>query len=318
MKNSEKINFAIVGYGNLGKACETQILKRPDEFNLIGIFSRRESADTILLDKIKQYRDKIDVALFCGGSNDDAPIIVPNLNRTGISTVDGYDNHSEIKNQKYLKAIQTEAEKSGTTSIVGAGWDPGYLSIQRIYNKAIMPDAAHNTFFGGTEGGLSMGHTNAVKNIAGVLNAVQFTVTRKDAQAKALESITVPSNDKHRRICYIVAENGMEQDIEKKIREMEGYFKDQEVMIYFISREEFENRFAKIENHSGQIISADNNAKINLQLEMKSNPLFTANAMLAFGKANKKMQQRGIKGVYTVAEIPPAYLVDEATHLSNI
>ena len=37
------INFAIVGYGNLGRACE-KIAHDDKNFNLVGIFTRRDPA----------------------------------------------------------------------------------------------------------------------------------------------------------------------------------------------------------------------------------------------------------------------------------
>lgn len=316
--NETKINCAIIGNGNLGRACREQMLKRKNEFNLIGMFSRRPSANTILLEEIEHYKDAIDVAFFCGGSNTDAAEMVPYLNGIGLSTVDSYDNHGEIRNQNYQNKIRPAALKSGTTAIIGAGWDPGYLSLQRIYSKAFMTEGTHNTFYGGLNGGLSMGHTNAIKTIKGVIAAHQLTVTREDAIDKALSGGLVDKKDCHKRVCFVVAEKGSEQGIEKQIREMEGYFKDQMVEVHFIGMEEFTERFAGQFGHAGQLISTDSNAKINLKLEMESNPLFTANAMLAFGKANFTMQQKGMKGVFTVDEIPPAYLSDELVRLGEI
>jgi len=219
----KRINYAIIGYGNLGKACKQQIEERPDEFELTGVFSRRESKDTILLDDITKYKDDIDVALFCGGSSDDAPKMVPHLNQIGLSTVDSFDNHGEIANRNYLNLIQAATDKSGTTAIVGAGWDPGYLSIQRILNKAIMPEGIHHTFYGGAGGGLSMGHTNALKEIPGVITARQLTVTREDAIKGALDGRYIEKNDRHKRVCFVVAEPGKETFVEEQIRNMPGY-----------------------------------------------------------------------------------------------
>ena len=253
--------------------------------------------------------------MFCGGSDKDAPVLVPWINQLGLSTVDSYDNHNEIINGNYLDIVRKATDKSGTTAIVGVGWDPGYLSVQRILNKAIMPAGIQNTLYGP---GLSMGHTNAIKNIDGVLAAHQITVPRKDAQTAALEGTVVNKNDCHRRICHIVAEQGKEAAIEEQILNMEGYFKNQPVEICFIGINEFNEKFSNKMNHGGQIISVDENAKINLNLEMKSNPMFTANCMLAYARANLKMQQEWMSGVYTNAQIPPAWLVSDKIHINEI
>jgi len=345
----KKLNYAIIGNGNLGKACKEQILKRPDEFDLVGTFSRRESDETIPYQHLERYLGEIDVTLFCGGSSNDAPIMVPELNEMGLSTVDSYDNHGEIKNQNYQNAIKQATDKSETTAIIGAGWDPGFLSIQRILNKALIPDGAHNTFYGGERGGLSMGHTNALKRIDGVIDAFQVTRASTAAIHKALDGIVVPKEQRHERDCYIVAQPGKEEYIQEQILNMEGYFKGQIVKIRFITNDfekvkasnlgqtpvvfrsvYWENDIAKVmeaikENalgypngHSGQVIASDDNGKINLGLEMKSNPIFTANAMLAYGKANHTMQKRGLKGTFTIDEVPPAFLVDNDVRLGEI
>lgn len=304
-----------MGYGNLGKACKKQIEKRPDEFILVGIFSRRQSKETILLDDIAKYKDDIDIALFCGSSSDDAPIMVPHLNQIGLSTVDSYDNHGEIANGNYLNLIQAATDKSGTTAIVGAGWDPGYLSVQRVINKAIMPYAVHNTLYGP---GLSMGHTNAIKSIRGVRYAHQITVPRPDAQIAAANGVTVNKNDRHIRQCFIVAERGGEIAITQKILGMEEYFKNQQVEVNFIGIKEFNEKFTNQFAHAGQVISVDDNAKINLRLEMKNNPMLTASCMIAFAKANFKMQQNNKKGVFTADEVPPALLIDDYIRINEI
>jgi len=258
------------------------------------------------------YKDRIDVALFCGGSVNDAQIMVPNLHKQGINTVDSYDNHEEIKNGNYKRSIQSHAKQNATVAIIGAGWDPGYLSIQRILNKAIMPTGTHNTLYGGKNGGLSMGHTNAIKSIPNVIAAHQTTLPRPDAKTKALRGIPVPANDRHRRICHIVADPIHQDEIRKQIQNTDGYFKNQQLEINFISMDEFTEKFSDKNSHGGQIISVDDNAKINLQLDMKSNPMLTANAMLCYARANHIMQSRNISGAFTIDQIPPAFLMADS------
>ena len=309
------IRFAIVGNGNLGRACREQILKRPNEAELVGLFSRRESAGTLPLEDIGKYKGKIDVVLFCGGSSNDAPVMVPKLLAQGFSTVDSYDNHGEIGNGNYPELLAKAAKTSGATAIIGAGWEPGIMSIQRILNKAYMPNGVHNALYGS---GLSMGHTSAIKSIAGVVAAHQITTPREDAKQLALGGKEVPSNDRHRRICYVVAEPGMEQSIEKQIRNMQEYFKDQQVEVHFINMDTFTKKFTNQFGHGGQIISADDNTKITWVMQTKNNPIMTANAMLAYARANFTMQNKGLQGAFTVDEVPPAYLLDDATRKSLI
>ena len=69
----KKLNVAIVGYGNLGKALEELLLVDP-RYNLKYIFSRRSilaKVPVISYDKIVEYQDQIDILFMCGGSKSD-------------------------------------------------------------------------------------------------------------------------------------------------------------------------------------------------------------------------------------------------------
>jgi diaminopimelate dehydrogenase len=349
----KKIKLAIVGNGKLGKACEEQINKR-NEFELVGIFSRRVKEkqselttkdisiksgeltgkaktstkktidnETLILpySSLKNYTGKIDVVLFCGGSSNDASLQVPEIVNLGYSTVDSFDTHAEIKNKNYVNKILENQKKS--VSIIGAGWDPGIMSIIRILNKAYMPSGVHNAFYGD---GLSMGHTNAIKQIDGVLDAYQITSPREDAIRLTELGENVAADKCHKRICFVVAKKGKEKSIENEIRNLDNYFKNQLVEVNFISQTEFNQKFynrvcGSIElkqDHKGKVISVDENAKINWQIEMKSNPTTTAKAMLAYALANKKLQEKGQAGVYSIDEVPVSLLVSESERLSLI
>ena len=321
MEKQKRINVAIVGYGNLGRACVEQIFEQDNVFNLVGAFSKRDIEGAYKLEDIEWFKEDIDVVIYCGGSKNDAEKEVPWLNKKGFHTVDSFDTHIKIASQEYQKLINDAAKKGKTTAIIGAGWDPGLLSILRILFKGVMPKGKLHTFFGGQNGGLSQGHSNALKGIEGVKNARQLTVTREDAITAALSGRIVPSEERHKRVCYIVAESGQEASIEQQIRNMPGYFKDQQVEIHFQTDEQFNEMIAKTEYpnaHSGRVISADGNATIDVQLNMKDNPHFTANAMLAFARANYMMQQKGLRGAFTIDEVAPAYLVSEEDRLNNI
>jgi len=314
------INVAIVGLGNLGKSAFEQISGRKVEFNLVKVFSRRDYAGGFdeMINDIKNHKDKIDVVLFCGGSSDDAPVMVSEINKIGISTIDSYDNHGQISNGIYVNKVKKAAEEAGTTAIIGAGWDPGYLSLQRVLNNAILPTGMHQTFFGGENGGLSMGHSNAVRQIVGVKNAIQLTISRQDAIEKALLSEYVEKNARHKRVCFVVADEKDYARIESEIRNMPDYFAGQEVVVSFISQNEFDKKYSNFTAHSGQLISTSDKVSFNVELKTKSNMGLTASIMIAYIKANYEMQKRKICGVFSVADVPLSFLVDAKTHWDNI
>src|SRR5699024_4601220 len=70
------IKAGIVGYGNLGQGVE-YLINSLDDFELFGIFSRRDTLDTDAavypVDDAAKYKDDIDVMFLCVGSATDIP-----------------------------------------------------------------------------------------------------------------------------------------------------------------------------------------------------------------------------------------------------
>lgn len=297
------INLAIVGYGNLGRALEKEILSRPEEFTLEGIYTR-ENFDTI-----KSKAKQIDVAMFCGGSANDALESVSALARAGISTVDSFDNHEKIKDGTYKNALLKPTKKGKSVSICGAGWDPGFLSLQRLLGLAIFPKGVFNTFYGGQNGGVSLGHSNAIRDIDGVKNAIQLTVTRDDAVESAQNGQAVAKNDCHKRVCYVVAESENHGEIENQIRNMPNYFLGQQVEVNFIEEDEFNEKFENYKSHSGQYLATDGTDKISVQIKTESNPALTAKIMLTYARANARLKREKKFGVYDVGDVSIKYIL---------
>ena len=80
-----KIRIGIVGYGNLGKAVEREILKNKN-YKLIAIFSRRMVNSTFNTfvepyENFVNYTNKIDIMLLCGGSISDLEIQTPEISK---------------------------------------------------------------------------------------------------------------------------------------------------------------------------------------------------------------------------------------------
>ena len=76
-----KIRIGILGYGNLGKGVEYAVSKNADT-ELAAVFSRRDpqkvktvlGAPVFSIDEAKNFKDKIDVLIMCGGSATDLPV----------------------------------------------------------------------------------------------------------------------------------------------------------------------------------------------------------------------------------------------------
>ena len=88
-----------------------------------------------------------------------------------------YDNHARLKN--YIKKIDKLAKENEKIALSAFGWDPGLFSFMRGLFDGLNLDAY--TFWGK---GLSQGHTQAIKNIDGVVDAVQFTIPNEKEKEK--------------------------------------------------------------------------------------------------------------------------------------
>lgn len=310
------MRIGIVGYGNLGRSLELASEKSSDA-ELVGIFTARDpdevkslGSSVYPLSEIYEYENKIDVLCLCHGSSQALPQIAPHL-AEHFNTVDTYDNHKEAEGHK---ARMQERSKSGNhTSIVSIGWDPGFLSLIRLYAQSFFPNPSVNTFWGR---GVSQGHSEALKRIDGVKRAIQYTVPREDALTLAgLVCHPLSNTDRHRRVCYIVAENGKEDLITNEVLKMENYFSGYETELHFISDSDFDN-LGRLPSHRGRIFALGSSGRykeikhsLYLDLELGSNPDFTASVMLAGARASWLLYNEKQYGAYSVFDIPPRYFL---------
>lgn len=314
-----KIRIGIVGYGNLGKSVETGI-RHNDDMELVGIFSRREpstiktqikESKVYNIEQAKDLVDDIDVTILCGGSRSDIPSQGP-LFASMFNTVDGFDTHAKIP--EYFDVIDKTAKESGKTSIISSGWDPGMFSLNRLYAQAILPIGQTHTFWGK---GVSQGHSDAVRRVDGVKDAVQYTIPIDSAidSIKRGESTLLSARQKHKRDCYVVVEDGADKaQIEKEIKTMPNYFSDYDTQVYFITDEELERDHGGIPHgglviHHGQTgLNNEHNHIIEYNIKLESNPDFTASVLIAYARAAYRLNKEGNFGAKTVVDIAPAYL----------
>ena len=164
------IRIGILGYGNLGRGVECAVRQNPD-MELKAVFTRRNPADvTILTETAKvcpvseaeNWKDELDVLILCGGSATDLPVQTPRYAEF-FNVVDSFDTHARIP--EHFANVDAAAKKGGRTAIISVGWDPGMFSLNRMYANAILPEGKDYTFWGR---GVSQGHSDAVRRIAGV------------------------------------------------------------------------------------------------------------------------------------------------------
>ena len=309
---------AILGYGNLAKGIESAILQAPD-IELVAVFSRRDPASVTTVtkvpvyhvDDILNYKDEIDVLFLCGGSATDLPKQTPEYAKY-FNVVDSFDTHANIP--QHFAAVDVAAKEAGKVAMISCGWDPGMFSLNRLYANAILPEGNDYTFWGK---GVSQGHSDAVRRVAGVKNAKQYTIPVESALAsvRACENPELTTRQKHTRECFVVAEEGADlAKIEEEIKTMPNYFADYDTTVHFISEEEFNRDHSEIP-HGGFVFRTgvtgfekEHNHVIEYSLKLDSNPEFTGSVLVAFGRAVNRMHKEGMTGCKTVFDVAPAYL----------
>lgn len=314
---SDKIRIAIAGYGNLGRGVEAAITQNPDT-QLVAVLTRRDPSalkiktagvPVIATDDAASLGDSVDVMIICGGSATDLPKQGP-MFAAQFNTVDSFDTHSDIP--AYFAAVDAAASHSGHVSLISVGWDPGIFSVNRLYSDAILPHGSHYTFWGR---GVSQGHSDAIRRINGVKNAIQYTVPN-EAAVKAVREGSEPSlsaREKHTRVCYVVAADGADKDaIGRQIKEMPKYFSDYDTEVNFISEEELRRNHSEMP-HGGFVIRSGSTASgkkhiIEYSLKLESNPEFTGSVLVAYARAIYRLRKKGETGARTVFDIPPALL----------
>lgn len=307
------IRIGIVGYGNLGKGVELAANKNPD-IKIEYVFTRRDpktvktyGTPVLSIEKIASYKEKVDCLILAGGSRSDLPYQTPMLSKD-FNTVDSFDNHNVIK--EHIKRVDEAARSNGKTAIVSAGWDPGVLSLARLYAGSFMPYASVNTFWGK---GVSQGHSDAIRRISGVIKAVQYTVPKNDAKLLARGGISVSGSQAHKRVCYVVAKKEDEERIRNSIVSMPDYFLGYDTEVNFITEEQFNKEHLALSHH-GEVIAVgmsgvyeSNVQSANITLELDSNPEFTAYILVAAARAAALLNKEGKSGAYTFFDIPPKY-----------
>lgn len=286
----QKIRVAIVGYGNIGKYALEAVEAAPD-MECAGIVRRsveglQQSADgQYMLDGVRAVTDinelgKVDVAILATPSRK----VEENAKKylaMGINTVDSFDIHTQIVDLR--KSLDPVAKENKAVSIISAGWDPGSDSIVRTLMQSLAPKGISYTNFGP---GRSMGHSVAVRAIAGVRDAL---------------SMTIPvGTGIHRRMVYVELEKGADfKAIEAAIK-ADPYFVNDETHVQQVDCVDDLNDVG----HGVNLVRKGVSGKTHNQLfEFNmtiNNPALTSQVLINMARATMRQQP----GCYTMIEIP--------------
>lgn len=278
------IKAAIIGYGNIGKACAEALLASPD-FSLLGIIRRSpqpvEALPNIsVVSQIEDLSEKPDVVLLATPTR----LVEDNAKKylsMGINTVDSFDIHNSI--WELRQSLDTTAKENGAVSIISAGWDPGTDSCVRTLLEAIAPKGLTYTNFGP---GMSMGHTVAVKAIEGVKDAL---------------SVTIPlGTGIHRRMVYVEVLDGYSfGDIKKAVLNDDYFIHDETHVMQVDDVNQIIDKGHGV-NMVRKGVSGETHNQI-LEFNMSiNNPAATAQIMVCSARASMRQPS----GAYTLIELP--------------
>ena len=289
-----KIRIGIVGYGNIGRGVE-QAIKRNEDMELAAVFTRRDPASVKVATEGAKVVHMDDMLSMKGD----------------VEVIDSFDTHAKIP--EYFANVDKAAKEGNNISIISVGWDPGMFSLNRLYAESILVQGSTYTFWGK---GVSQGHSDAIRRIPGVKNAIQYTVPVDEAvdQVRSGSEPKLTTRDKHTRECYVVAQEGANKaEIENAIKTMPNYFDEYNTTVHFISEEELKRDHSKMP-HGGFVIRTGetgeegNKHVIEYSLKLDSNPEFTASVLIAYARAAYRLNQKGENGARSVFDIAPALL----------
>ena len=281
----KKIRAAIVGYGNIGKYA-LQALETAPDMEVAGIVRRNGDADkpaelapyTVV--KHVSELNNIDVAILATPTRSVEQYALECL-ALGINTVDSFDIHSKIVDLR--RSLDAAAKEHGAVAIISAGWDPGSDSIVRSLLQSLAPQGISYTNFGP---GMSMGHTVAVKAIAGVRNAL---------------SMTIPvGTGIHRRMVYIELEDGYNFDDVAAAIKADAYFVNDETHVMQVpSVDELKDMGHGVNLTRKGVSGISQNQLFEFNMRI-NNPALTGQVLVNVARASMKQQP----GAYTMIEIP--------------
>lgn len=281
----KKIRAAVVGYGNIGKYT-VEALEAAADFEIAGIVRRNgaddkpaELAAWPVVKDIRELQD-VDVAILATPTRsceEYALQILP----LGINTVDSFDIHTDIRG--YRERLMAVNKKTGTVSVIAAGWDPGSDSIVRMLMQSLAPKGLTYTNFGP---GMSMGHSVCVRSKAGVKNAL---------------SMTIPLGEGiHRRMVYVELEDEAKLEEVTAAIKADPYFAHDETHVFAVESVDA----VRDMGHGVHLVRKGVSGKTqnqHLSFDMSiNNPALTAQVLVNVARAS----MRQTPGCYTMVELP--------------
>jgi diaminopimelate dehydrogenase len=214
------LRLAIVGFGKVGQACAELIALSHDL--MVGAFVRRpvSGAEGLpdhlrripLLTHVGQVRE-VDGALICVPTNA-VMEVASQILQHGIPIVDCAILHGESFHA-HKEAIHKLALHHHAPAIVGAGWDPGALSVFRSWLALLTPGGVTEMTH---RPGITLRHTVIAKSVVGVKDALCTEVRATDGRLQ--------------RYVYVELEKGANADLVAQAIRADPLFLGEETQVF--------------------------------------------------------------------------------------
>ena len=145
--------------------------------------------------------------------------------------------------------------------------------------------------------GVSQGHTQAIKQIDGVLDAIELTIPNQKIKKQIISGFKLTQSPSfHNRLCFVVAPKNKQKEIRDKIISMPDYFEGYRTYVHFVSQQKLEK--LKTFSHQGEVLTQNNT--LNFSLKLQSNPIFTSKVMVCFARAYTFLAKENKWGAFTI------------------
>ena len=295
MASTKPLRLAVVGLGRIGQACAELIA--PSHDLTVEAFVRRPVSGA---DGLPDHLRHIPLMTHVGqlSAVDGALICVPTaavmetasqILQNGIPTVDCALLHGESF-QAHKEAIQKLAIHHRVPAIVGAGWDPGALSVFRSWLALLTPGGMTETTH---RPGITLRHTVMAKGVVGVKDALCTEVRATDGRLQ--------------RYVYVELEKGANAELVAQAIRADPLYLGEETQVFpleSLASLEQEGRGVVLDRRS----SSQRLGRHHFMLEGRfDEAVVTAEVMLAAARALPDLDP----GAYSLADLPLSALWGE-------
>jgi len=288
MSPVKPLRLAVVGFGRVGQVC-AEFISLSHDLSLAAIVRRGASARGTLPETLRsipvtthigQARD-VDAALLCVPTNAVMETAFQILQH-GIPIVDCATLHGEALHA-HKHAIHKAAVHHRAPAIVGAGWDPGVLSVFRSWFALLTPGGATETRH---HTGISLRHTTVARNVAGVKDALCAEIRATDG--------------KLHRYVYVELEEGADTDMITQAIRADPLFLQEDTQVFpvvSLAGLEQEGRGVVLDRRGPPGRLGHHHLLLEVRLD---DTVLTAQVMVAAARALSQLDP----GAYFLPEIP--------------